>query len=142
MACNYSDDCFFGNDSVLYPGAAAIGDLYTSGGSSAIWGAYIRYIGAGALAAGGIISLIKSLPLIVTTFTGATKIFAVDKTARQERTSQEIHIKTVLFVIFVLTVLVWLVPAIPVSFLGAVLIVIFGFFLCNGIFPYGRSCWK
>ena len=58
----------FGSDLTLYPGTAPIGEMFASGGASAIWGSYIRYIGAGALAAGGIISLIKSLPLIVRTF--------------------------------------------------------------------------
>lgn len=117
----------FGKDSVLYPGIITIGEIYTSGGASSIWSTYIRYIGAGTLAAGGIISLFKSLPLIVTTFSGSAKFFSVEKKEKQERTSREIHIKIVLVAILILTVLVWLVPAIPVSFLGAVLIVVFGF---------------
>ena len=49
----------FGADIILYPGTEPISEIYASGGASAIWGSYIRYIGAGALAAGGIISLIK-----------------------------------------------------------------------------------
>ena len=60
----------FGSDIILYPGTTTIGEMYAAGGASAIWSTYIRYIGAGALAAGGIISLIKSLPLIVKTFGG------------------------------------------------------------------------
>ena len=35
--------------------------------SQALWGSYIRYIGAGAVAAAGMISLIKSLPMIAST---------------------------------------------------------------------------
>ncbi|MBR4973215.1 MAG: oligopeptide transporter, OPT family, partial [Clostridia bacterium] len=66
----------FGENIVLYPGNVAIGELYASGGAGAIWSTYIRYIGAGALAAGGIISLIKSLPLIIKTFGGAVKGFS------------------------------------------------------------------
>ena len=62
-----------GETVVLYPGTDTIGAMYAAGGASAIWSNYIRYIGAGALAAGGIISLIKSLPLIVTTFRDAIK---------------------------------------------------------------------
>ena len=57
----------FGSDLILYPGTAPIGEIFAEGGASAIWGSYIRYIGAGALAAGGIISLVKSLPLIIKT---------------------------------------------------------------------------
>ncbi|MBE6806259.1 MAG: oligopeptide transporter, OPT family, partial [Ruminococcaceae bacterium] len=63
----------FGADIVLYPGTAPISEIFADGGAGSIWGTYIRYIGAGALAAGGIISLVKSLPLIVKTFTGAMK---------------------------------------------------------------------
>ena len=54
----------FGGDMVLYPATAPISELGTWG----IWGSYIRYIGAGAVAAGGILSLIKSLPMIFRTF--------------------------------------------------------------------------
>ena len=63
----------FGDQLVMYPGTEPIGAMFAAGGAGAIWGKYIRYIGAGALAAGGIISLIKSLPLIIRTFGGAMK---------------------------------------------------------------------
>ena len=63
----------FGEQLLLYPGTAPIGEMFAEGGAGAIWSSYIRYIGAGALAAGGIISLIKSLPLIVRTFRDALK---------------------------------------------------------------------
>ena len=48
----------FGDQLVMYPGTEPIGAMFAAGGASAIWGKYIRYIGAGALAGGGIISLI------------------------------------------------------------------------------------
>lgn len=63
----------FGADTIMYPRTETIGEMYAAGGAGAIWSSYIRYIGAGALAAGGIISLIKSLPLIIRTFGGAMK---------------------------------------------------------------------
>ena len=118
----------FGADLVLYPGTAPIGEMFAEGGASAIWSSYIRYIGAGALAAGGIISLIKSLPLIVTTFTGAMKSMANSSAAGNTRTDKDINIKIVIAAIIVLTLLVWLVPAIPVTLIGAVIVVVFGFF--------------
>ncbi len=122
----------FGSDMVLYPQTVPINELYLSGGASAIWSSYIRYIGAGALAAGGIISLIKSLPLIVRTFGGALKSMSGSKAANtQERTSREINIKVVLVAIAILTIAVWLVPAIPVTLIGAVIIVVFGFFFAT-----------
>ena len=121
----------FGGDAVLYPASVSISELYESGGASAIWSSYIRYIGAGALAAGGIISLIKSLPLIIKTFGGAVKNMKGVGTAGSERTAQEINIKIVVVAILILTVLIWLIPAIPVSLLGAFIIVIFGFFFAT-----------
>ena len=102
--------------------------MFASGGASAIWSSYIRYIGAGALAAGGIISLIKSLPLIVKTFSGAMKSMASSGASSGSRTEKDISLKVVIIAIVVLTLLVWIVPAIPVSPIGAVIVVIFGFF--------------
>ncbi|MBP3665076.1 MAG: oligopeptide transporter, OPT family [Tyzzerella sp.] len=121
----------FGEQIVLYPGTEAIGTMFAEGGASAIWGSYIRYIGAGSLAAGGIISLVKSLPLIVRTFSDAVKSMKLGTTAGKERTAQDINMKVVLLAIAVCTLAVWLVPAIPVTLLGAVIVVIFGFFFAT-----------
>ncbi|MBP3706162.1 MAG: oligopeptide transporter, OPT family [Clostridia bacterium] len=122
---------FFGADITLYPGDAPIREIFAEGGASAIWSTYIRYIGAGALAAGGIISLIKSLPLIIKTFGGAMKGLTGGASTSTLRTDREINMKVVIIAIVILTLLVWLVPAIPVSLLGAVIIVIFGFFFAT-----------
>ena len=122
----------FGENIIMYPSVdATIGEIYASSGAAGIWGSYIRYIGAGALAAGGIISLIKSLPLIINTFRGALKSMKNAGSASGLRTEQDINIKIVLIVIAVLTLLVWLVPAIPISLIGAVIVVIFGFFFAT-----------
>lgn len=121
----------FGSELTLYPGTAPIGELFAEGGAGAIWSTYIRYIGAGALAAGGIISLVKSLPLIVKTFTGALKSMKGAGATSTERTARDINLKIVIIAILVLTLLIWLIPAIPVSLLGAFIIVIFGFFFAT-----------
>ena len=121
----------FGETLTLYPGTQPIGEMFAAGGASAIWSSYIRYIGAGALAAGGIISLIKSLPLIVRTFKDSLKSMAGGSSVGSERTNQSLSMKLVLIAIAILTVLVWLVPAIPVSLLGAAIVVIFGFFFAT-----------
>lgn len=121
----------FGADLTLYPGTETIGAIYEASGASGIWSTYIRYIGAGALAAGGIISLIKSLPLIVRTFGGAMKSMTGAGAAGNVRTERDISLKVVLIVIAILTLLVWLIPAIPVSLIGAIIIVIFGFFFAT-----------
>lgn len=121
----------FGGDLTMYPGTETIGEIFAANGASGIWGTYVRYIGAGALAAGGIISLVKSLPLIVRTFRDALKGFSVGADASAVRTEQDINIKIVLIAILILTLLVWLVPAIPVSLVGAAIVVIFGFFFAT-----------
>lgn len=118
----------FGADIILYPGTTPISQIFAEGGASAIWSSYIRYIGAGALAAGGIISLIKSLPLIIRTFTGAMKSMSGAGGANNLRTEKDMSMKVVIVSILILTLLIWLVPAIPVNPIGAVIIVVFGFF--------------
>ncbi len=120
----------FGSGIIMYPGTETIGEIYAASGASGIWSSYVRYIGAGALAAGGIISLIKSLPLIIRTFRDSIKGFSVAG-GGSERTAQDLNIKIVLIAILVLTLAVWLVPAIPVSLLGAAIVVIFGFFFAT-----------
>jgi len=121
----------FGSELVMYPATETVGAVFAAEGTGGIWGTYVRYIGAGALAAGGIISLIKSLPLIIRTFRDAMKGFSISNSTSAERTSQDISIKIVLLSILVLTLAVWLVPAIPVSLVGAVIVVIFGFFFAT-----------
>jgi putative OPT family oligopeptide transporter len=122
----------FGENIVMYPAVdSTIGELYLNGGASAIWSSYIRYIGAGALAMGGIISLIKSLPLIVSTFKSAVKSINISGDTGTKRTDRDLNMKLVLVAIAVLTILVWLIPAIPVSFIGALIVVVFGFFFAT-----------
>lgn len=122
----------FGSDAILYPGTKTIAEIYAAGGASGIWSNYIRYIGAGALAAGGIISLVKSLPLIVTTFKDSIKSLKGGVgSASTLRTEQDINMKVILGGIVVLILAIWLVPVIPVSLVGAVIVVVFGFFFAT-----------
>lgn len=118
----------FGGKTVMYPGTATIGKMFAEGGASAIWGTYIRYIGAGALAAGGVISLVKSLPMIVKTFRDSMKDLAGGQGESTLRTDRNLSMKTVIIAIVVLIVLTAAVPQIPVGIGGAVLIAVFGFF--------------
>jgi putative OPT family oligopeptide transporter len=121
----------FGGDTVLYPGTMSIADMYAAGGASSIWSSYIRYIGAGAVAAGGIISLVKSLPTIVTTFRDAMKGLKGGSKSGGLRTEKDLDIRFILVGVLVLAVVIWLLPEIPVSLFGALLIVVFGFFFAT-----------
>ena len=121
----------FGGESILYPGTVPIATLYNEGGASAIWSAYIRYIGAGAVAAGGIISLVKTLPLLFSTFYEAVKAARSGKEKSEKRTERDLDIRVVIGGIVLFALLIWLVPALPISFSGAWLVILFGFFFAT-----------
>ncbi len=120
----------FGADITIFPATVSIAQLYAEGGSNAIWSNYIRYIGAGAVACGGVLSLIKSLPLIVKTFREAMKGFGKGD-ASGERTNQDLDMKIIIVGVIVLALAIWLVPVIPINFFGALLVVVFGFFFAT-----------
>ena len=125
--------CLFGPDTWMYPAAegTTIAQLYANGGASAIWSTYVKYIGAGSIATGGIISLIKSLPLIVTTFRDSMKSMKGSKNTSTERTAQDLPMQFILLGVIAMVFIIWIVPAIPVTLLGAVIIVVFGFFFAT-----------
>lgn len=124
--------CLFGSDLILYPGTETIGAMWAEGGASAIWSSYIRYIGAGAVATGGIISLIKSLPLIVNTFKDSMKGLRGSKgEGSTERTAKDIPMKIIILAVIAIALFVDLLPAIPVNIVGAILIIVCGFFFAT-----------
>ena len=122
----------FGGNTVLFPSTISVAELYAAGGAGAIWSQYVRYIGAGALAAAGIISLVKSLPLICKTFASAIKgLKGTDSSGSNERTSHEISIKAVIIGIFITAMAIWLLPPLQAGIVSAILIVVFGFFFAT-----------
>lgn len=116
----------FGGDNVIAPAADRISEMDVI----SIWGSYIRYIGAGAVAAGGIISLIKTFPVILRTFTKAVRGIGAQ---RQDalRTSRELPMGAVLAGVLLIAVVIWLLPSVPVRLFGAMLVIIFGFFFAT-----------
>ena len=121
----------FGGDATIFPASVTVNELLANG-PSALWSNYIKYIGAGAVATGGIISLIKSLPLIVRTFKQA--IGSMKKNAgsrKQLRTEQDLPFPLLIGVILVIAVLIWILPIFPVNLIGALIIVVFGFFFAT-----------
>lgn len=118
----------FGIENLIAPGTAAISEL----GPSGIWSSYIRYIGAGAVAAGGIISLVKSLPMIIKTFSKAIKGLGKGNTGNTTlRTERDLPMQVVLAGSLVIALIIWILPSIPVNFVGGLLIVVFGFFFAT-----------
>lgn len=145
---------FFGQDVVLFPATTSVAAIYRDAGAAGIWNTYIRYIGAGALAAAGILSLIRSVPLIVGAFRDALRGVSDDNTVKkwknagkkvggqryQEGNTQESEGRrkekdlpglVVCGGILLMLLLAWLVPSIPVNFVGALIVVVFGFFFAT-----------
>ena len=118
----------FGGDSTLYPGTKTIAEMYAAGGASAIWSSYIRYIGAGVLVSGGIISLIKSMPMIASTFKDSLKALKGNNDVETIRTNKNMNMLHMLIMIAAIVVIAVVVPFIPLSPIGAILVVVFGFF--------------
>ncbi len=97
-----------------------------------IWENYIKYVGAGAVAFGGIYSLITSLPLIVKTFKDAIKDYKGGVGGNNAiRTDQDMSIKTIFVLVVAMVIAMAAVPVIPVGIGGALLVAIFGFFFAT-----------
>jgi len=118
---------FFGEGmaTAVAPGRIPIKDM----GADDIRGAYILYIGAGAVAAGGIISLLRSLPIILRGIRAGLADFGAAMGARATalRTDRDLSMKLVGAGCLALVVAIVASPPLHMNVLGAVLIVIFGF---------------
>ncbi|MDB5101865.1 MAG: peptide transporter [Cyanobacteria bacterium RYN_339] len=114
----------------MFPATKLIKDM----GPDEIRNAYILYIGAGAVATGGIISLIRSLPTIVRAFSRGIATFTAtrkDEAAHPHvplRTEKDLPMTVVVFGSLALILAIWLAPVLHIHWVSAVLIVIFGFF--------------
>jgi uncharacterized oligopeptide transporter (OPT) family protein len=119
---------FFGEGATapIAPGTELISKM----GPGEVHGAYILYIGAGAVTAGGIISLGRSLPLIWRAIQAGFSDFGA--TARQarakaSRTEQDLSMKFVVLGCVALVAIIWAVPSLHMNLMGALLILAFGF---------------
>lgn len=120
----------FGGDVIMFPADKTVSALLLEGGPDAVWSKFIRYIGAGAVLAGGIMSLISSMPLIVRTFKDAIGGYGKNG-ASTLRTEQDLSMKFLMIGVAVMAVALWLIPTIPLNLFGAILVVIFGFFFAT-----------
>ena len=116
----------FGENIIMFPGDKAI-NLMSSG---ELWSNYIRYIGAGAVAAAGIISLVKTLPIIFSSFSKTLRRKGENE-ENVTRLNKNIDNKLIWTGIVVIVLFLWLSPIFPINFPGAILIVIFGFFFAT-----------
>src|SRR5438067_4935671 len=110
--------------SPIYPATNLIRDMSTDD----VWRSYILYIGAGAVAAGGIISLFKSLPTIVGgAMRGMRSLRGATGPAGTLRTDRDIPLPVVAIGSLLIVVVCALVPSFKLNVLGALLILVLGF---------------
>ncbi len=100
-------------------------------GRDSIQATYVLYIGAGAVAAGGIISLARSLPTIWHGLKGGLADFrggsATADNEDQPRTDRDLSMKWVVVGILALIIVITFAPSLKMNLLGAILIIVFGF---------------
>jgi putative OPT family oligopeptide transporter len=116
-----------GRTTPLYPATVLIPEM----GTDDIWSNYIRYIGAGAVAAGGIINLARAMPTIIDSFRASfrdLRLMRGEEGRSGRRSEQDIPINVVLIGTVVLAFAMTLVPQLHVNLLSALLIIVFGFF--------------
>lgn len=116
----------FGDNIIMFPGDKAINLM----SSAELWSNYIRYIGAGAVAAAGIISLVKTLPIIFSSFSKTLRRKGENE-ENVTRLNKNIDNKLIWTGIVVIVLFLWLSPIFPINFPGAILIIIFGFFFAT-----------
>jgi putative OPT family oligopeptide transporter len=95
-----------------------------------LWSAYIRYIGAGAVLASGLITLARTIPTIIASARGSFKDLSMRAGAAADRTERDIPMTAVLGGSFVLALFLTVTPGLPTygNVLAAVLMLVFGFF--------------
>ena len=107
--------------------------LLSEMGPGQIWSAYIRYIGAGAVLAAGLITLARTLPTIVASAREGLKGFGAAAGAAPARTERDVPITVVLVGSLLLAVFLAVTPGLPTqgNVLVSILIVLFGFFFAT-----------
>lgn len=111
---------------VIYPSSMAVAQM----SADDIWDNYIRYIGAGTIATGGLLSLAKVFPIVYRTIRVGTKELLNGFKARSHlvRTDKDIPLTWLILGSVAIILFLWLYPGFPMNFLTILLLVILGFF--------------
>ena len=111
---------------MIYPSTVPIGEM----SASAIWDKYVRYIGAGALLVGGLLSLVKVIPIIGRTIHVSVKELSqiFKSRAHLQRVDKDISLSWLILGSVAIVLFLWLYPSFPMNFLTIVLLVILSFF--------------
>lgn len=113
-----------GNTVALYPAV----DLISKMSAPQISSSYVKYIGAGAVAAGGFISIAKALPVIFSSFKSALGGLKAKTNKSKGRTDEDLPITWVIGAAILVFVLSIVLPMINTGVVGSLLAVIFSFF--------------
>ncbi len=109
----------------IYPASIPVSQM----SADDVWSSYIRYIGAGAVATGGILSLLNVAPLIWKTIHhGFKELFQISLTPDIIRTDKDISLRWLVLGSLAIILTLWLLPGIPMNLLTILLLVILGFF--------------
>jgi putative OPT family oligopeptide transporter len=119
-------------DMAVYPATTPIAQM----AAGAIFRNYVRFIGVGAIATAGIFGIIKSLPIVIGSFSIAARAFRKDNSSSLERTDRDISVMTILLgtilsAIAVAAFLGVLNSSVPILVCGLALSVIFSFFFAS-----------
>ncbi|MES2344547.1 MAG: oligopeptide transporter, OPT family [Chlamydiota bacterium] len=116
----------FGGTDIIYPGIMPVAQM----SAEDVWASYIRYIGAGAVAIGGIASLVRIFPLIFKTFKmGFKELFEGARQGKNTpRTDKDISLRYLILGSAAIILTLWLFPGLPMNFTTVLLLVILGFF--------------
>ncbi|MCE9595785.1 MAG: oligopeptide transporter, OPT family [Planctomycetes bacterium] len=113
-----------GSDSVIAPGTVPIGSMSPDD----VWDSYVRHIGAGAVAAGGIFALLRALPAIVSSLSASAKsLFGGSSMASIARTDRDTPLAVLLVGGLAIIGFIWAVPTFQMDLMGAGLILVLGF---------------
>jgi putative OPT family oligopeptide transporter len=117
---------FSTGDTPIYPSLIPLKQMSTDD----IWSDYIRYIGAGTIAVGGILSLFKIAPLITKTLkVGFDELFQGFSSQKQSaRTDRDISLRWLVLGSIAIILTLWLFPGLPMNFLTILLLILLGFF--------------
>jgi putative OPT family oligopeptide transporter len=110
----------------VYPSTTSIPEM----SADDIWSDYVRYIGAGCLAIGGLFSLVKIAPLLYKTIQGSVKelLGGYKERAHLPRTEKDISLAWLLIGAIIVILFLWLFPTLPMNLFTVILLVVLSFF--------------
>jgi len=114
-----------GSSTTLYPGPVPIGQM----SSDDIWNYYIRYIGAGGVAIGGLISLLAAVPTVVSSMRqGLSGLSQTGLKASTLRTEQDMPLSIVGALSLITILLMFFLPQFGMGVVGTLIAVVMSFF--------------